>query len=114
MRAATIRRRRNERRKVLVISVLTLFMVFLIGLTFGSFLSRAKEDMNIDGYSKYYANIEIKPGDTLWDLADSYMDTQNYDSKDSYIKEVLTINSLASENHIVSGQYLIMPYYAAR
>ena len=111
MRAAARRNRREEKRKVILFFALTLCLVFFIGLTFGSFLSKAKENVNNDTTCKYYANIEIQPGDTLWELADEYMD-ENYDSKDAYIKEVLAINSLASENHIVSGQYLVMPYFA--
>ena len=111
MRSAVYRRRRNEKRKVVFLGVVTIVLVFMIGLTFGGFLSKAKGNVNLNEYNKYYANIEIQPGDTLWELADEYMDPVNYDSKDSYISEVLAINSLKSENHIVAGQFLVMPYY---
>ena len=112
MRTAT---RRNQRQRELKIKltflcVATLILVFLLGLTFGSILSRAgKKDSPADT-CKYYANIEVQSGDTLWNLADRYLDA-NYKSKEAYIQEVIQINSLASENHIVSGQYLVMPYY---
>ena len=101
----------SKRKKAILLGVVTVVLVFMIGLTFGGFLSKAKESSNLSEYTKYYTNIEIHPGDTLWDLADEYMDTVNYDSKEAYIREVLSINSLNSENHIVAGQFLIMPYY---
>lgn len=112
MRTVTRRAQRQRELKVkfTVISIGTLILVFLLGLTFGSILSRAGEEGSSANRCKYYANIEIQPGDTLWDLADNYMD-ENYKSKEAYIKEVIRVNALSSENQIVSGQYLVMPYY---
>lgn len=104
------RRRREEKRRFIFISILTLCLVFVLGITFGSFLSRAKGKDRVPEEKKYYASIQISPGDTLWKLADRYLD-DHYVSKEDYIKEVIRINSLDSENHIVSGQYLILPYY---
>lgn len=113
MRTVTRRARRQRELKIkfMAISIGTLILVFLLGLTFGSILSRAGEKGSSANRCKYYANIEIQSGDTLWDLADNYMD-DNYKSKEAYIEEVIKVNSLSSENHIVSGQYLVMPYYA--
>lgn len=104
------RSRREAKRKLTLVCAVTLFVVFVMGLTFGSFLSKAKESNLDDINYKYYTNIEIQPGDTLWQLADEYID-DHYESKSAYIDEVLAINSLASENHIVAGQYIILPYY---
>jgi len=109
MRAKVRRNRREEKKKVVLFGLVTFLLVFMIGLTCGSFLSKAKE-ADISTSKKYYTSIEIKPGDTLWELAEAYMD-DHYDSKESYIAEVLTINSIKSEDHIVSGQYIILPYY---
>ena len=61
---------------------------------------------------QYYTNIEIQPGDTLWDLAEDYMGDQ-YESRAVYVAEVRQINGIADSDSIVSGQYLIMPYYSA-
>jgi cell division protein YceG involved in septum cleavage len=104
------RRRRAERHKFLVISIVTLCLVFILGLTCGSFLSKAKgKDRNVSG-QKRYTSVQIQSGDTLWELADTYGDSV-YASKSAYIKEVIRINSLSSEDCIISGQYLILPYY---
>ena len=60
-------------------------------------------------FIKGYTNIEIQPGDTLWDLADEYL--ENYESKEDYINEVSQLNSI-KDGKIISGQNLIMPYYS--
>lgn len=114
MRTATRRsqRQRELKIKLTFLCIATLILVFLLGLTFGSILARAGKKDSSANTCKYYANIEVQSGDTLWNLADRYLDA-NYKSKEAYIEEVIRINSLASENHIVSGQYLVMPYYEA-
>ncbi|MCI8416110.1 MAG: LysM peptidoglycan-binding domain-containing protein [Lachnospiraceae bacterium] len=104
------RRKREEKRRFIFISILTLCLVFVLGITFGSFLSRAKGKDHLSEERKCYASIQICSGDTLWKLADQYLDA-HYATKEEYINEVIRINSLTSENHIVSGQYLILPYY---
>ena len=76
----------------------------------GSFLSRAKAKEPKTAYYKYYTSVEIQPGDTLWTLADCYL--ENYESKELYINEVIELNSLAGNGRIISGQNLILPYYS--
>lgn len=98
-----------ERKRLAAILIFTFCLITLLTIAFGSFLSKAKAKGNPDIYYKYYTNIEIQPGDTLWNLADNYM--ENYESKTVYIKEVNELNSLKDGN-IVSGQVLIMPYYS--
>ena len=60
---------------------------------------------------KYYKSVMVTSGDTLWDYAKTYADEAFYDSYNSYIKEVISINSLEDEI-ITSGQYIILPYYS--
>lgn len=97
------------RRKKSVLTIcLTVCLILALAITFGSFLSKAKNKEPEVTYYKYYTNIEIRPGDTLWDLADAYL--ENYDSKEEYIREVSQLNSIKN-GKIISGQNLIMPYY---
>ena len=100
-----------ERKKIAVVFVFTLCLISALAITFGSFLSKAKSKEPEVTYYKYYTNIEIQPGDTLWSLAENYM-CENYEARDAYIKEVKEINSLNEDCEIISGQYLIMPYYS--
>lgn len=98
-----------ERKRLAAILIFTFCLITVLAIAFGSFLSRAKAKESYNTYYKYYTNIEIQPGDTLWNLADSYM--ENYESKTIYINEVNELNSL-KDGKIVSGQSLIMPYYS--
>jgi len=100
-----------ERKKIAVILIFTICLVLTLAITFGSFLSKARDKEFYVTYYKYYTNIEIQPGDTLWSLAEDYMD-DNYESREDYIAEVRQINSLNSDCDIISGQFLIMPYYS--
>jgi hypothetical protein len=96
-------------RKIALTAGLTICLILVMAFTFGSFLSKAKNKEAKVTYYKYYTNIEIQPGDTLWDLADEYL--ENYESKEVYIKEVSQLNSIKN-GKIISGQNLIMPYYS--
>ena len=97
---AYARRRQYRRQKNLMILISSLCLALALAILFGSFLSEAD------------ANVEIQPGDTIWELADDYMDEQHYESREAYIREVQELNSLADTDSIVSGQYLILPYYS--
>ena len=59
---------------------------------------------------KYYTSIQIKSGDTLWEIAGKYMSNEYKDRKE-YMKEVCSINHI-SENEIHAGQFLVVPYYS--
>lgn len=99
-----------ERKKIILAAGLTFCLILALAITFGSFLSRAEnKEVEDTVYYKYYTNIVIQPGDTLWDLADDYL--EHYESKEEYIKEVSRLNSI-KDGRIISGQNLIMPYYS--
>lgn len=104
--------RRYRRQKNMIIFISSLCLALALGIFFGSFLSRAQaKEPEGTTYYKYYANVRIQPGDTIWDLAADYMD-ENYESREDYIREVKELNSLSDTDSIISGQYLILPYYS--
>lgn len=94
----------------LFLSALSLIIILSISLFINSFSTKASDNDNIMAY-KYYKSIEIKKGDTLWSIANEYMDDEHYKNKSEYIKEVKQINSLKSDK-IVSGRHIIVPYYS--
>ena len=63
-------------------------------------------------YYKYYTQIEIESGDSLWDIAGKYMEHGPYESRKDYMNEVVEINQLSSTT-IIKGQHLVVPYYEA-
>jgi hypothetical protein len=60
---------------------------------------------------KYYTSIQLEQGDTLWNIANTYM-TDEYHNINEYIDEVCSINHISQEE-IHAGQYLTIPYYSS-
>ncbi|MEH2948000.1 LysM peptidoglycan-binding domain-containing protein [Sporofaciens sp. JLR.KK001] len=58
---------------------------------------------------KYYTSIEVSTGDSLWSIAEEYMDARNQSVYD-YIDEIKEINGLKSDQ-IRAGEYLMVSYY---
>ena len=104
-------RRHYKRQRNIMLLISSLCLALALAVIFGSFLSEAEAKEPEITYYKYYTNVEIQPGDTIWDLASDYMD-EHYESREDYIREVQELNSIASIDDIVSGQYLILPYYS--
>lgn len=109
-RRAAVRKQQKARQKMFMIFCLTIIIMFVIGMGFGTLLTRAEEPNRSPAY-KYYANIEIKSGDTLWEIADEYMDTVYYADRTEYMDEIMVLNGMVSD-HLVIGQKLIVPYYS--
>lgn len=110
-RRAKALKQQKARKKLFLLFCLTIIVMFGIGVGFGTLLTRAEEP-ETDASYKYYTNVEIASGDTLWDLADTYMDSTYYLSKTDYINEVMTINHMVSDR-LITGQKVIVPYYSA-
>lgn len=104
-------RRKREIRRRCIIAVLSLCIVFVSTLSYRAFRSNA--DTGADEIKfKYYTNISVAYGETLWELADRYMDEEMYQNRDAYISEVVSINHLEDGDIIREGQHLVIPYYS--
>ncbi|MBB5263773.1 LysM repeat protein [Catenibacillus scindens] len=93
----------------------TVFLMIIIGLIcfliFGS--TKVSADAHVQTNArKYFTSYVVKSGDSLWDIADTYM-TTGYSCVDEYIGEVIKANRLESDV-IYPGQLLILPYYSDR
>lgn len=101
-------------RKVKKMFVKCLLTIFIIGLfAIGGFQILTKANTADDTekvYYKYYTQIEIQGGDSLWSIAGRYMENGPYESRNDYMKEVIKLNQLSSTK-ILKGQYLVVPYY---
>ena len=62
---------------------------------------------------KYYTSITVSYGESLWDIADEYIDYDEYKDKNAYIAEVCSINHIEAEDSIKAGQDLVVPYYSS-
>jgi LysM repeat protein len=99
----------QEKRIVLAV---TIFACVSIVLLIGFLLSGAvkTEAASATPSYKYYTSIQVEQGDTLWNIANTYM-TAEYHDINEYIDEVCSINHISKED-IHTGQYLTIPYYS--
>lgn len=104
-----IRRQRQLRRNIFM----TVFTVVLIlTLSIGGFAIGSKaQDKDAVVLYKYYTNIEVSYGETLWDIADKYFCEEKYRSYEHYISDVMQLNGLYEEE-VSPGTYLMVPYYS--
>lgn len=107
VRAIRLRRERARKCLTAMIAVCaTVCMILICSVSYKALSSNAN-----DGF-KYYTGVTVEVGESLWDLAEEYMDSVHYSNRESYIAEVCSINHLADENAITVGQLLILPYYS--
>jgi nucleoid-associated protein YgaU len=105
-----LRRQQEIRRRAAALAA-TFFLVLLTAVSYSSIKSNAGNgnDMKF----KYYTAITVQSGDTLWSIADDYIDYSEYKNKEAYIAEVKSINRLDDTADIRSGQKLTVPYYSS-
>ena len=103
-------RRQRQLRKNIFMTLFTVIFILTISISCFTFGSKAQDKSEVILY-KYYKNIEIQYGETLWDIAQTYFCEDKYDNYEHYISEVLLINGLYNET-VSAGSFLIIPYYS--
>ncbi len=102
---------RRERRKKLYFTLVAI--VATLCLVLGFSISQGSIRTNANTGFKYFTQYFVEAGDTLWEIADEYIDYDYYKNKKTYLEEVRNINHLSSDEEIYSGQMLILPYYSS-
>lgn len=97
---------RNQ--KIVLVSALVLTAAIIFGAVLFSSISTQAAPAEVT--YKYYTSVQIKAGDTLWEIASEYY-TDDYDNMNVYIEEICELNHI-SEDEIHAGQYLTLPYYS--
>ncbi len=59
---------------------------------------------------KYYKEVYVQTGDTLWTLAEQYTDGSVSEIREC-ISEIRSINDLGSLETLRAGTYIVIPYY---
>lgn len=106
MKSNVCRPERNRGYRIIIITMIVCAMSFL-------FISMRGTQSHVDAHSSvetYYKSIQINEGDSLWQIAEEYGDSEIVD-RDEYMKEIKSINHLSDNDAIHSGQYLTVPYY---
>ena len=105
------RERIRRTKQIIERSLLTVCIIALLAICSSAILTKATTSDNAEKvYYKYFTQIEIQKGDSLWTLAGEYMENGPYESRKDYMEEVAEINQLSSTT-IYEGQALIVPYY---
>lgn len=111
----TSRRTRNikRRREVFSNKMIMLILAVSIAIAAGVFGTSNPVDAHDTSQTetlsvKCYKSIELQEGDTLWGIAETYMD-DTYESVDEYISELKRLNNLESDE-IHEGCYLMVAY----
>ena len=95
------------KRRFWLIGSMILIVAIIFSLYFFSKTVTAQRDTD---RVKMVTSVEIKKGDTLWDIAQSYI-TDEYKDVNEYVEEIRVSNGLCSDT-IHAGNYIIVPYYA--
>jgi len=102
-------RRQREIRKNFLILFMTVCLIAAGSVSFSGFRSNARNHA-AETSTKYCKSIIVRNNDTLWSIAEQYMDEEHYSSISDYIEEVKWMNSLENDD-IHYGEYLIVSYY---
>ena len=105
-------RRKRERMKKIKSIILALCLIAICAVSYSSLISSANSGTESKMY-KYYTGITVKSGDSLWSIADEFIDYGQYGSRESYVNEVCSINHIEDDSMLRAGQRLIVPYYSS-
>lgn len=109
-----LRRRKALRRRWMLagMTAVVTFCLVLIGtLSYHAIKSKASTGQELR--FKYYTAVTVQCGDTMWDIAEEYIDYGEYQDKQAYIAEVCSINHMNDDASLRAGQQLIVPYYSS-
>lgn len=105
-----LRRKQQIRRRVFTM-ITTICVIVFCAVSYQGIRSLASSGEDQLKF-KYYTQVTVAYGETLWDLSDDYINYDEYKNKKEYIAEVQSINHLAEEDSIRAGQTLIVPYHS--
>lgn len=94
--------------------LIVLILVVLLGAHFcgQSLMNVLAGEVGSPLFEKYYTSIEIKNGDSLWSIANQYVEKSGM-STAQYVQELKSMNNLR-EDTIHSGKYLTVFYFVQR
>ena len=104
------RREAVVRSQICVIAIIVIVIVSLSVLLGTGIHALASSKADPASYNKYYKSVRVEAGDTLWTIADEYIQDMDIDKKE-YIAEVCEINNI-QEDEINAGDYIIVSYYS--
>lgn len=96
-------------KRIFILCVAAVFIIFGACALFGNLMTSAHSSFKESPVNvTCYKSIQIKPGDTLWDIAEAYVSDDNH-SIAEFVTELKEVNSLKGDE-IEAGRNLIVPY----
>lgn len=86
-------------------------VILIAVITVAALRARYSTKDAIETETKLYKMYTIERGDSLWSIAEEYVDYGHYDDIRDYVDEVISINDLNDKNSITAGCNLVIPYY---
>ena len=116
-RAVKVARARREkverqRRTILFTAMALILGVILAFSVHGTSAQATGTDQASDTY-KYYKEVYVESGDTLWSIAEEYTDGSVSDINEC-ISSMRDINNLHPYETLKAGTYIIVPYYSTQ
>lgn len=108
MEVYQMKRRVVKRQMKHFLIVLLMVLAFCSGF-FGHTLLNARAAEDLVENERYYTSIQLKQGDSLWSIAERYMEGSGYSAAE-YVEELKRMNGL-KEEQIHSGEYLTVVYF---
>ncbi len=100
---------RKIMRRRISFGILSVLLVILFVISFNS-IAQARENTPETSY-KYFTYYTVDKGDTLWSMAEEYIDYNYYKSINEYVSEVKEINHITDDT-IRLGQTIVIPYFS--
>lgn len=104
-----IHKRQIIRRRIALV-IFSIFLIITFTLSLNGLSALATEEVTETSY-KYFTPYVIQKDDTLWSIAEQYIDYDYYNSIQDYISEVRSINHIY-DDMIISGKTIVIPYYS--
>ncbi len=100
---------RKVMRRRIAFGIISVFLVLLFVFSFNS-IAQATEDIPETTY-KYFTYHTVDKGDTLWSMAEEYIDYDYYKNIFEYVSEVKEINHMNGDT-VRIGQTIVIPYFS--
>ena len=90
--------------------VMVFICVMVLSCFFGKTLVMANVEESSETYNRYYTELEVQSGDTLWSIAKEYSKNSGMEIRE-YIREIKHMNRMISDD-LIAGDSLTIVYFA--
>lgn len=111
IRQNKIRREKEYRKQITILSFIAIILLSTLVFGFTTIRSNAESEEYKVEY-KYYKNVVVGYGDSLWTIAQDNISYDHYEEIDDYITEVMNINHISNKNDVTGGTIITIPYYS--